>query len=286
MIFPSKRPAAALAVAACALGLGACGLKLDSALKTPTPAGAFEAALHAGYLDLAQSEYDEADYGDSDGFAVRAMAVSAGKPVGPEELAARALPEDAVAALMDARGRLEAALAGGAPAQTPEGAARAQLMFDCWMQEQEENFQPGDIERCRSGFSAAMSEVDVAMAPPPPPPEPEPVDDRPRAWTLFFGFDSAALDDAARGVVDAIAAAWAAGTERLAVVGHADTAGPDSYNLGLSERRARAVGAALQEGGVADGRLILRGVGESDPAVSTGDGVPSAENRRVSVAVQ
>lgn len=283
MIFPIKQPAAALAVAACALGLGACGLKLDSALRTAAPAGAFEAALHAGYLDLAQSEYDEGDYGDSDGFAVRAMAVSAGKPVGPEELAARALPEDAVAALMDARGRLEAALAGGAMAQIPEGAAQAQVMFDCWMQEQEENFQPGDIERCRSGFAAAMSEVDIAMA---PPPEPEPVDDRPRAWTLFFGFDSAVLDEAARGVADAIAAAWAAGTERLAVVGHTDTAGPDSYNLGLSERRARSVGEALREGGVADGRLILRGVGESDPAVSTGDGAPNAENRRVSVTVQ
>lgn len=286
MVSQNARQVPPAAVVVCALALGACGLKLDSALKTPPPPAAFEAALHAGYLDLAQSEYDEGDYGDSDGFAVRAMAVSAGKPVGPEELAARALPEDAVAALMDARGRLEAALAGGAPAQTPEGAARAQVMFDCWMQEQEENFQPGDIERCRAGFSAAMSEVDVAMAPPPPPPEPEPVDDRPRAWTLFFGFDSAVLDDAARGVVDAIAAAWAAGTERLAVIGHADTAGPDSYNLGLSERRARSVGAALQEGGVADGRLVLRGVGESDPAVSTGDGVPSAENRRVSVAVQ
>lgn len=285
MAFLNARTVPPVAAVALALALGACGLKLDSASRTAAPEGAFEAALHAGYLDLAQSEYDEGDYGDSDGFAVRAMAVSAGKPVGPEELAARALPEDAVAALMDARGRLAAALAGGAPAQLPEGAARAQVMFDCWMQEQEENFQPGDIERCRSGFAAAMSEVDVAMAPPPPP-EPEPVDDRPRSWTLFFGFDSAALDDAARGVVDAIAAAWAAGTERLAVVGHADTAGPDSYNLGLSERRARSVGEALREGGIADGRLVVRGVGESDPAVSTGDGVPSAENRRVSVSVQ
>ena len=34
-------------------------------------------------------------------------------------------------------------------------------MYDCWVQEQEENFQPDDIARCRDGFLAAMEEVEA-----------------------------------------------------------------------------------------------------------------------------
>ena len=81
--------------------------------------------------------------------------------------------------LSAARERLVAALAGGAADKDPANAARAQVMFDCWMQEQEENFQPAHIAACRDGFTDAMGIVEAALKPAPAPvaakPAPQPV---------------------------------------------------------------------------------------------------------------
>lgn len=275
------------ALVAGALALGGCGLQLEGALKTSAPDSAFEGGLHGGYIDLAQAEYDEADYPDSDTFAGRAMAVAAGAAPGPEEIGARRLPGDSAAALTEARGRLVEALGAGAVGAVPETAARAQIMFDCWMQEQEENLQPGHIEACRAGFMAAMEEIDLALAPPPPPPPPpEPVAEPDRAYTIFFAFDSSALDGAARAVIDGILGDWGGRDGAIAAIGHADTAGPGIYNQGLSERRAAAVGQALRDGGIDPARVTETGVGEADLAVQTGDEVYEPGNRRVLVTVE
>lgn len=271
-----------------ALALGGCGVQLEAALKTAPPDSAFEAGLHGGYIGLAQAEYDEADYRDSDNFARRATATAGGAAPGPEALASRRLPEDAAAGLNEARGRLVDALGAGAIDKVPDTAARAQIMFDCWMQEQEENFQPGDIEACRAGFMAAMEEIDLALAPPPPPPPPppEPVAEPDRAYTVFFAFDSDALGAEARAVVAGIVGDWGAREGAIFAIGHADTSGPAIYNQGLSMRRAAAVGQALRDGGIDPARVTETGVGETELAIETGDGVYEPGNRRVVVRVE
>ena len=60
-----------------------------------------------------------------------------------------------------------AALTAGARDKAPIQAANAQVNFDCWMQEQEENFQPDDIARCRSGFTQALLGAEAAVKPAP-----------------------------------------------------------------------------------------------------------------------
>jgi OOP family OmpA-OmpF porin len=65
------------------------------------------------------------------------------------------------------------------------------------------------------------------------------------------------------------------------VVGHTDTSGSNAYNDKLSVRRAEAVRDALVANGVQSGAISLEGRGESDPLVSTADGVPEERNRRV-----
>ncbi len=283
MFVPSTRPLAVSLVAVSALALGACGLNLRTAQHTTAPDAAFEAALHGGYLNLAQSEYDEADYYDSDAFAERAITLARGDAVAPEEIGARMLPEGSVAELSEARGRLVTALDDDAGSGIPEATARAQTMFDCWMQEQEENRQPHDIARCRSGFLAAMAAVESALAPAPPPP---PVVEAPRLYAVLFDFDSAALTEAARNVIDAVLGDWGLKTETFAVTGHTDTAGPARYNQALSEARAENVRDALQEGGIRAARLTATGVGETGLAVPTADGVDEPGNRRVTVEVE
>src|SRR6185295_4392469 len=51
----------------------------------------------------------------------------------------------------------------------------------------------------------------------------------------------------------------------LLIVGHTDATGTDSYNQGLSERRAAAAANYLKSQGVSSGRLRTSGRGESEP---------------------
>src|SRR3546814_14624397 len=85
-----------------------------------------------------------------------------------------------------------AVLAAGAAQSDPTQAAEAQVAFDCWMQEQEENFQPDDIAACRDRFEAAMAGLERAPAPTPEPPPPAPtVEPTPGPYTVHFDFDGA-----------------------------------------------------------------------------------------------
>jgi outer membrane protein OmpA-like peptidoglycan-associated protein len=67
--------------------------------------------------------------------------------------------------------------------------------------------------------------------------------------------------------------------------GYTDSVGSDSYNQGLSERRADSVRSALTGLGIAQGRIMTRGLGKSSPVAdnTTADG--RQRNRRVEVVV-
>lgn len=284
MIVSPTRLALLPTMIAGALALSACGERLSTAQQTASPEGAFESALHGIYIDLSQSEHDEADYTDSDAFANRAIALSGGETVAPEEIGARLLPAEAATELTDARARLVEALDAGAAGTAPDSAASAQGMFDCWMQEQEENHQPGDISRCREGFLAAMDEVDVAMTPPPPPPPPPDV--RQRFYMIFFDLGSSTLTDAALGTIGDILGTWRSGSENISLVGHTDSSGSEEFNMRLSQERADTVSGVLQEGGIDGDRLSAVGVGESSLIVPTSDNQREPRNRRVAVTVE
>ena len=108
----------------------------------------------------------------------------------------------------------------------------------------------------------------------------------PRQWLIYFQFDSTAYAGQAepertlREFAD-----FARGIEasRIVVVGHADTAGPEPYNAGLSLRRAETVADDLKRLGVTAGVVSVQARGETEPRVPTGDGVPEALNRRAEI---
>ena len=72
---------------------------------------------------------------------------------------------------------------------------------------------------------------------------------------------------------------------RVVVVGHADTSGSATYNVRLSERRAKAVADALVGSGVNQTALSVDWKGETMPAVATGDGVKEPLNRRSTIDI-
>jgi outer membrane protein OmpA-like peptidoglycan-associated protein len=71
----------------------------------------------------------------------------------------------------------------------------------------------------------------------------------------------------------------------IAIEGHTDSQGSDSYNLDLSTRRAQAVKNWLAEHGIDAARLRTSGKGESEPAADNATPQGRALNRRVVVRV-
>ncbi len=75
------------------------------------------------------------------------------------------------------------------------------------------------------------------------------------------------------------------GTIRVEVAGHADSTGPEQYNLGLSERRAKAVVAYLVQKGIAEGRFVVAFFGEGKPLAPNDSNENRAKNRRVEFTI-
>ncbi|MGE0255255.1 MAG: OmpA family protein [Alphaproteobacteria bacterium] len=282
----------------CASSLAACaGLQLERTPGAASGGTAYTQGLHAGYLRQSRSEYAEGDYKDSDRFAVLAQRAGRGEVFDPQPVADRlppksawpALPTGTVESLESARSRLMTALPEGRT-KAPAEAARAQVAFDCWLQEQEENFQADDIAACRRDFEAAMSDLDAALRPAAPPPAPRaaaPATTPPaRAFLVFFDWDSATLTDGARSVVATAARnVGQVGQVMVVTTGHADRSGPDAYNLNLSRKRAEAVKAEMVRLGIPAGDISVSARGEAEPLVPTDDGVREPQNRRVQIVL-
>jgi len=70
---------------------------------------------------------------------------------------------------------------------------------------------------------------------------------------------------------------------RVKIEGFTDSVGSDSYNQGLSERRAQAVADALQMRGVPADRLQAEGLGKEFPVASNDSQAGRQQNRRVEI---
>ena len=73
--------------------------------------------------------------------------------------------------------------------------------------------------------------------------------------------------------------------QQVEIVGFADSRGPESYNMKLSERRADAVRQYLENAGVDSSRLTSRGYGEGHEGASDMSANGLAQSRRVELRV-
>ena len=71
----------------------------------------------------------------------------------------------------------------------------------------------------------------------------------------------------------------------ISVYGHADSTGPEDYNMQLSQSRAQSVVGYLVSQGVASSRLRAIGFGETRPLADNGTESGRAANRRVEVVI-
>lgn len=195
----------------------------------------------------------------------------------------------------------------------PRTAAAAQAYFDCWVIAGE------TVEVCREGFLKAMTDVDRHIAHLNPDGQMRrdyarrekerlaelerqrqlaeaakqeyqkpfvPLEDA--MYLVFFDFDKSALDDTGRRVIGASADEIKSRDDisNIVVVGHTDTSGSDQYNRRLSYKRAESVRTALSDVGIDDGKVVIRGVGESKLLVQTENNVKEPANRRAEITFE
>ena len=104
---------------------------------------------------------------------------------------------------------------------------------------------------------------------------------------MDFATGSADLTPRARATLDQLGKALSSaqlGQYRFRIEGHTDTVGSAATNLTLSQQRAQAVAAYLEQTyGIRSSRLDAVGKGEQGLLVPTPPQTPNAANRRVEV---
>jgi OOP family OmpA-OmpF porin len=299
MLAPTRTGLIRIAVVAAALALSACaGNGLLDDLDQATPTGSdFSKELFKNYSYLAHSFgdagasastsfdadssvslSDNSDVADlASAYAQKGLDAAQGQEVLPE-----AAPDgNADAATM--RDRLLKDLEDGR-GKFPTDAARAQVQFDCWIMNAHVDALRGASAQCRRGLDGALSQLEHEL-------NPVAVTTTTTTTTsadyqVYFDLNSWDLKaEQLTTIQQAIATARAGGQSRITIVGHTDTSGSAGYNQRLSVKRANVVEEALVDLGARREAISVSGVGESDLAVQTGDGVKEPKNRRAVVTL-
>lgn len=101
---------------------------------------------------------------------------------------------------------------------------------------------------------------------------------------VYFAFDSSAVDDESRAIIEAHAAYLAANKNiKVVLEGHADERGSREYNLALGERRAQGVERMMKLLGVSADRIKTVSYGEEKPVAMDHNEAAWALNRRVEI---
>lgn len=103
---------------------------------------------------------------------------------------------------------------------------------------------------------------------------------------ILFGYDRSDLSASAEGNLDKLVSVLKEYPDtNIEVQGHTDSKGSDSYNQGLSQRRASAVATYLRNRGVSSSRITTKGYGETAPVATNDTDDGRAQNRRVNFLI-
>ncbi len=251
----------------------------------------FTQALAEEYKVFANRELNDTfDYPDALHFAKKGLAAAAGESVMPEPVNDWNLSEEHIKELGAARGRLIVAFDMAAREIAPATAAKAQVDYDCWIEQQEENWKAKEVLSCKKAFLETMNELEGLIQQAPQPVasnEPPPMVPEEAMYLVFFNWDSYSLSSGAMNVLKAVAEEVGKNTpSQINVQGYADTSGPADYNKKLAFKRGGAVRDALVKLGINADLINIKSHGEEDLLVPTPDNVREPANRRASISFE
>lgn len=259
----------------------------------------FTQALAREYRIMANYEQNQMyDYPDALHFARKGLAAAGGEVVLPEVLDDWDLDDKYLKDLAASRTRLVGLMDNGAREMAPEQAAIAQARFDCWVEQQEEDWQVDEIAACRKDFADAMRILNATMgkkvkqveeemaaaAPKAVKKEPTPIEQA--LFLVFYDWDKSAITAGGNDVLAAVSKEVMNRADEISsivIVGHTDSSGPKGYNQKLSMRRAQAAKDGLVAMGIDAAKIRVEARGENDLLVKTNDNVREPANRRAEI---
>ena len=271
---------------------------LEALREVEQPQDPYLAALSAHYLAFSESEAEQYDWFSVQHFAHKGLQAAYGKDFEPEPVAPWGPPFEKQPELEQARATLLNILQSDKRKTSPQQMADLQFYFDCWVEQQAENWQHQDIAHCRNGFRAALERLANPAATRPSPPTETPTATKKvetaadialsTSYLLFFGWNEAQLNVKAGKIINQVKHYIASLKQGYDIVlnGHTDSSGSGMINMELSHKRAQAVKNALVSQGIKADRISIFAFGESDLRVKTKDGVREPANRRVEIFIE
>ncbi len=295
---------------------GCAGPMISKLQKTPRTGDKFSIALTEEYQTFAEYEMNEMkDEVDALYFARKGYKSAQGEHVLPELLDNWKIPENKLIFLKKARKEL-IALLPESKIKNPVLSAKAQSSFDCWVEQQEENWQLNHIDKCRKAFKNSINKIYSVLNPvetkQDPPPNPtntvnanndnETNEENSNSsssvetqnnskkieetYRIYFTFDSYKLSKENLEKINNIFNVYVSGSYiNITVEGHTDSAGTNKYNSTLSLKRAESVKNAFLQLGVNNNEISILSFGETKPLIETQDGVREPKNRRAKVVI-
>jgi OOP family OmpA-OmpF porin len=252
----------------------------------PPSENPYQAALATRYQDFAEERVSAYDWYVAKYFADKGLMAAYGQETLPEDPLLWKIPADAREAITIERKELLKKIADAKTSQ-PAQSAQAVVAFDRWLVAVDRTWDQEAIDAAHSDYIAAVALIDKPPVTDVSEAAPIPTPIEPTSVLIYFPFDSPNLTGTARAAVKELASYLStAGRTRIMVNGHADRAGPEDYNMTLSQYRAEMVVRTLVELGVAKKAIQYFAFGESDNAVPTDDGVAEPLNRRVEIFLE
>ncbi len=259
------------------LGLGACTTALPPE-KTEALGMPFNEELKGRYLQLAASRRESLDW-DYFHYREKAEASLLGDVVRPDSVADHDICLPWQPQALATRERLVSLLENGGRFQAPEAAAEAQVDYDCWLDELEEQTQSSknctDVgnqspsSQCKDRLMARLDDLETAVV------------DVAAPYNVYFDSGSTAVDPDGMDVVARVKRnAELLQPTRILVTGYADRHGLADQNKELAYKRAREVAKALIQQGVPAASISIDAWGE------TVKGENLDENRRVEISFE
>lgn len=281
-------------------GLGKARQK--ESLKNP-----FYDALHSGYLALANQAQTTGNEQDARNYNKKAMLLVGNIMPEPETLADKQISPAHLQSLAVARTFVIETIIKDVQRNSPIAVANLQLMFDCWVRQENNDLEIHDDYPCKKSYlteeqkiktiisANANKEIDVteqaALATPikeaakpvelqNSAPEQTIISDSliPEQYEIFFQLGHAELDKLARQMLLKTAMnATKIMPRKILINGNTDRSGTLQGNAELATKRANAVAKFLMNKGVPENILDIRSYGESAAWI---DQVPEDKDER------
>lgn len=243
---------------------------------SPTGGTAFTQALVVEYKALVEEEINvEYEWHHASIIARKGLKANAGEAVLPWGQETWPSPAANVAEMNNERARLIKVLDAGARSEKPAIAAKAQAMYDCWL---EEMWEEQDDGVCKAAYMKAMAALE----------KPVPMARAPKSFQVYFDLNKSDITaEAAKTIAEAAAEAKKTGAKQINLVGHADNSGPkgSAYNMALSVKRADAVKVALGKQGIDVKMIGIAAKGDTSLLVPTPANTREMKNRRVEIVL-